>query len=188
LTSEGGYISEERIEEYLVKRRKYLDGVVVSGGEPTLHKELPNFLRYLKGKGYPVKLDTNGSNPQMLKSMLKEGLLDFVAMDIKAPLEKYGELAGTLVNVSDVKKSIELLMNGDIPYEFRTTVVKELLTHEDVVRIGQDIKGAKRFALQKFHDREEVLAGIGKFTSCTPEEMKMMAESLKEDIGEVLIR
>ncbi|MBX4215961.1 anaerobic ribonucleoside-triphosphate reductase activating protein [Candidatus Parcubacteria bacterium] len=142
---------EEFILSFLRARCSLLDGVVVTGGEPTMHgDELLAFLRRVKAMGFLVKLDTNGTNPGFLKAAAKEGLLDYVAMDIKAPLAVYHRIAGRPVDVGAIAESIDFLRRGVIDYEFRTTVVKALLSPEDIEAIARAIAGAKRYYLQKF--------------------------------------
>lgn len=148
-------ISEEEILGYLDANRDWLDGLVLTGGEPTLHPELPSFLEKVKRLGFSVKLDTNGSNPEMLAGLIEKRLVDYVAMDVKAPLveEKYHAVIGTQANgvMKEVEKSIELLRNSNgIDYEFRTTVVPGLTSKEDIALIAERIKGAKRFYMQQF--------------------------------------
>ncbi len=151
-------ISEEEFFAFLEKRRGLLDGVAVTGGEPTLYRDLPEFLARIHDMGFAVKLDTNGNHPQMLKQLLDAGLVDYVAMDIKNSPQRYGETIGIPgFDLSNISASISLLMNGWADYEFRTTVVKEF--HDDNVfpEIGQWIQGAKRYYLQCFVDRDTVL-------------------------------
>ncbi|MDD1746376.1 MAG: anaerobic ribonucleoside-triphosphate reductase activating protein, partial [Methanomassiliicoccales archaeon] len=114
----------EFIEEYVRENSEFLDGIVVTGGEPTIHRDLPELVKRIKALGMKVKLDTNGTNPEMLKDLIYAGLLDYVAMDLKAPLdESYDDLAGAKVDLSKVKRSIEIIMGSGIDYEFRTTMV-----------------------------------------------------------------
>jgi len=181
-------VEMDYIEQFLRERKKYLDGIVVSGGEPTIQQDLPDFLSWLQAFGLPVKLDTNGSNPRMLEVLLKKGLVDYVAMDIKAPLAKVGNLAGVMVSLSDVRSSIDLLMQGETDYEFRTTVAKELLSLEDLYALALEIQGAKRYVLQRFRDNEEVLAGPGLFSAYTLEEMRQLQERIDPYLEQVLLR
>ena len=176
------------IEQFLHKKKKYLDGIVISGGEPTLHKDLPEFIHWLRTWELPIKLDTNGTNPRMLKRLLGEGLLDYVAMDVKAPLRKYAEVAGAMVSVQDVEKSRRLLMDASIGYEFRTTVAKELISLSDIEEIADELDGARRYALQRFKDNEEVLAGQGRFTSYTMEELAPLKDTLEKRFETFLLR
>ncbi len=135
---------------FLENRKGKLDGVVITGGEPTLQKGLYQFAFEIKNMGFDVKLDSNGSNPELLKKMIDDKLVDYVAMDIKAPFDKYHEVIKTGVPLENIKQSIDILLNGKVDYEFRTTVVKEQLSFDDFEKIGQLIKGAKRYFLQKF--------------------------------------
>ncbi len=143
-------LSEATILDFLDTRRELLDGVVITGGEPTMHDELPVFMRRIKDKGFLVKLDTNGTNPKMLQQVIDEELVDYIAMDIKSPLETYSQTVARPVDVESIRESIRILLSSPVPYEFRTTVVKSLLSPEDLKRIGEAIRGAKNYYLQKF--------------------------------------
>lgn len=144
----NGEAKIKEVFEFLKTRQGKLDGVVITGGEPCLQKDLPEFIKQVKELGFAVKLDTNGSFPEMLEKVLPD--LDYVAMDIKAPLEKYSQIVNVDVDTSKILKSIEVLKNGGVDYEFRTTVVKSQLSYEDFEKIGQLIQGAPRYYLQKF--------------------------------------
>ena len=142
---------------FLEKRRGLLDGVAVTGGEPCLHPELPELLRRVRDMGYAVKLDTNGAHPDRLEAILREGLADYVAMDIKNSPEKYARTAGLeRLDLAPVRRSVQLLMASPADYEFRTTVVDELHEAHDFEAIGAWIAGAKRYFLQAFTDRDSV--------------------------------
>ncbi|HXK40101.1 MAG TPA: anaerobic ribonucleoside-triphosphate reductase activating protein [Candidatus Paceibacterota bacterium] len=143
-------VSEEAVFERLKSRRGLLGGVTVTGGEPTMHADLPDFIRRIKALGFKVKLDTNGTNPQMVAGLFKDKLLDYVAMDIKAPLRRYQENVGRPVDVRAVRENIERIMGSGVAYEFRTTVVKSMLSFEDFREMGEEIRGARLYALQKF--------------------------------------
>ena len=148
-------IDENEIEEYLKARTKVLYGVVISGGEPTINRGLPDYIRHIKSAyGYKIKLDTNGSNPEMLRQLVEEGLVDYVAMDIKNSLDDY-DLAIGIENydTSKVKESIDYLKEGHVDYEFRTTLVYELHSKKNIEEIAELLKGAKRYFLQHFEDR-----------------------------------
>lgn len=150
-------ISEEEILIFLKKRRNVLKGVCITGGEPTLQADLPDFIRQVKELGYRVKLDTNGYRPEVLKKLLEKGFLDYVAMDIKNCPGKYSKTAGmddtgSGFDLGKINNSIELLLGSGIKYEFRTTVVKELHTLEDMIRIGEWLRGCQAYFLQKFQD------------------------------------
>ncbi len=148
-------LREGEILEYLEARREWLDGVVVTGGEPTIHPGLPSFLEKVKKMGYSVKLDTNGSNSKMLAELFEKHLVDYVALDVKAPLveDKYQAAIGIQANgaLGEVEKSIDLLLSSNgVDYEFRTTVVPGLLSKDDITQIAERIGGAKRYCLQQF--------------------------------------
>ncbi len=134
--------------EFLKNRVGKLEGVVITGGEPCLQKDLPEFIKQVKSLGFAVKLDTNGSYPEMLAKVLPD--LDYVAMDIKAPLEKYSAVANWNGDVENIRKSIDMIMNSGVDYEFRTTVVASQLDEKDFENIGKLLNGAKRYYLQKF--------------------------------------
>ena len=148
----------EEVMKYLKLRKGMLDAVVVSGGEPTLLPGLIDKLKDIKSLGYEVKLDTNGTNPELVEEYIKTGLIDYVAMDIKNSEEKYAITSGVkIVPMDKIKQTIQLLMNSGIDYEFRTTLVNEFHKLEDIEGIGELIKGAKVLYLQKFVDRESCI-------------------------------
>lgn len=148
----------EEILNYLKSRKGLLDAVVVTGGEPTLMTDLEQKIRQIKELGYEVKLDTNGTNPDVLKHLIDKKLIDYVAMDIKNSEEKYALTAGCkYIDLSKIKQSIEILKNSPIRYEFRTTLVKEFHDFSDIKGIGELVKSAKKIYLQKFVDREGVI-------------------------------
>lgn len=134
---------------WLDKRRGFLDAVVITGGEPTLQKGLPQFIRTIRAKGYQVKLDTNGTHPEVLRQLLDEGLLEYVAMDIKAPLDKYEAVCGVPVDFRAVNESIDLLLAGHVDYEFRTTVLPQF-TQGDIIAMAGRIRGARSYVLQQY--------------------------------------
>jgi len=143
-------IPEDVVLGFLAERVGFIDGICMGGGEPTLHRELPRFLSKVKSLGLLVKVDTNGSNPDMLRRLIDEGLVDYIAMDVKAPLEKYGEAVRVEVDVERIRESIELIRNSGVEYEFRTTVVPALHGEEDILKIAKMLKGSKRYYLQQF--------------------------------------
>lgn len=142
-------ISEEDFFQFLKSRQGDLDGVCVSGGEPTLQKDLPEFLREIKELGFSVKLDTNGTNPEMLKALIQSELVDYVAMDIKASAEKYHILSNRNLDVENIKQSVRLIKNME-NYEFRTTVIPKYHDVEDLLAIAEWIRGSKKYFLQQF--------------------------------------
>ena len=135
---------------FLSERFGRLEGVVITGGEPTLHPDLPSFIKKIKKIGYLVKLDTNGTNPDMLAGLIKDKLIDYIAMDIKAPLARYSEVVGVAADCKNIEKSVKMIINSGLPYEFRTTVVPGLLNKPDFEEMGGLIKGAKEWYLQNF--------------------------------------
>lgn len=143
-------ISEEAFFRFLETRKNFLEGVVICGGEPTIHQDLPEFASKIKNLGYLVKLDTNGSHPRMLQTMLVQQLVDYVAMDIKAPIERYTSLVGVSHDTNAYRESIRLLLTSDIDYEFRSTVIQGWHTEVDIREMAQDIAGAKKYFLQNY--------------------------------------
>ena len=143
-------LSTKNLFLFLSERFGRLEGVVITGGEPTLHPDLPSFIKKIKKIGYLVKLDTNGTNPEMLSQLIKEKLIDYIAMDLKAPLDKYKEVVGAPVNCKSLQKSVKIIMTSGLPYEFRTTVVPGLLDRKDFASMGEIIKGASKWYLQNF--------------------------------------
>ncbi len=179
------HIDEGEVFSFLKKREGILEGVCITGGEPCLQSDLESFIEKVKALGFSVKLDTNGSFPEKLSALLEKGLLDYVAMDIKTSPERYAEVTG-VTNESffeNVKKSVELLKECGIPHEFRTTTAKELQNAEDFLKIGQWLKGEKRYFLQQYESSGEL---VGK--EMTPyekeeiEEFKKLMENFVEDV------
>ncbi|MEI7451590.1 MAG: anaerobic ribonucleoside-triphosphate reductase activating protein [Candidatus Falkowbacteria bacterium] len=155
IKSSSDYVDD--LFKFLESRRGKLTGVVITGGEPTLHKDLPEFIKKIKDLGFAVKLDTNGTNPEMLKNILAENLVDYLAMDIKAPLEKYPLVVGVEVDGAKIKESIAMIMDSGVPYEFRSTIVPGLLMKDDIATMGELIKGADKWFLQKFKSNTELV-------------------------------
>lgn len=166
-------IPEEELFALLEKRRGLLDGVAITGGEPTLQRDLLPFMRRIRERGYRVKLDTNGSNSAVLREILSEGLADYIAMDIKTCREKYPLLTGVSDDsLPEVERSAALLMDGECDFEFRTTVVRELHTPEDIAAIGRWLAGGEKYFLQQFKDSGELMTDG--FSACSREEMEEM--------------
>jgi len=143
-------IEAEMVLSYLNERRGKLEGVVITGGEPTIQKGLTNFVLQIKNMGFAVKLDTNGSHPDILASLIELKLIDYIAMDIKSSLARYKDITGSDGIVLKILESVELIINSGIPYQFRTTLVKEYCSHEDLRDIQQLIGKAKHYVLQPF--------------------------------------
>ena len=153
-------MDEEEFLAFLAKRKGLLDGVAFTGGEPCLHSGLPSLMRKIREMGFAVKLDTNGCHPDMLDAILKEGLIDYAAMDIKNSPEKYAVTCGLeSMDLAPIRRSISLLQNSGIDFEFRTTVIEQFHQAEDFEAIGKMIQGAKKYFLQAFTDRDTVPYG-----------------------------
>ena len=216
-------ISEEEFRQFLRRRQGLLDGICVTGGEPTLHADLPDFLTSIKDAGYLVKLDTNGTNPDMLESLLSDGLLDYVAMDVKAGPKNYAQVCGleflennsnlplrqnhdgqeTLITpiksdalisntgkrlLENVRRSVDLLKNSGIEYEFRTTVVKGLHSAQDFEEIASWLTGCRAYFLQAFRDCPEVLLEDHPFSAFSDEEMKAFLTIVQKKIPQAALR
>jgi len=141
---------EEDFFKFLEKRKNVLEGVVITGGEPLMNKDIGEFIKKIKEMGFAVKLDTNGGNPEKLQKLLDKKLIDFIAMDIKNSFEKYGETTGVKVDIDKISKSIEMIKNSGLPYEFRSTILPRLHKKEDFEKMGKMIKGADNFYIQGF--------------------------------------
>lgn len=184
----GEEISEKFIISYLEKRNKYINALCISGGEPTLHQGLYSFIKKIKEKGFLVKLDTNGTNYELLNTLLDEELLDYIAMDIKAPLDKYKDVVNVDLDIKPIYKSIDIIKNSDIDYEFRTTVCNELLTQQDLIDIGKMLSGSKRYAIQNFRDGDSVIIGKGVLTPFKDDIINEVKRSMGEYCDEIIIR
>ncbi len=171
-------ISEEEVLFFLKSRKNILEGLVITGGEPTMHRDLPEFIQKVRQLGFMVKLDSNGTNPSMLKLLTEKNLVDYVAMDIKSPLSKYSQTASRPVDVKAIRKSIGILMSSAIDYEFRTTLVKILLSPEDIEEIGREIKGAKKYFFQKFIPTKILNPQFLKKTTYSDEELSDLQKKM----------
>lgn len=178
---DGEEITTEEILSYLNKRKGLLDGVCVTGGEPLLQTDLADFLRAVKEMGYAIKLDTNGAYPEKLKALLEEHLVDYVAMDIKNSKEKYALTCGVAVDMQKIEQSVELLKEGRVEYEFRTTLVKELHETEDIMSMAKWLSGTRYWYLQNFVDSGDL---IGKNLSAHSEAWVKNAQSLAGQVIE----
>ena len=179
--------TEEEVLKFLAKRKGILEGLAITGGEPTLQPDLRDFILRVRKMGYLVKLDTNGSRPDVLKGLCEDGLIDYVAMDIKTCKERYPEVAGIpSVNIGAIMESVDFLKKGTLPYEFRTTVVKELHSIEDFEMIGPWISGCPNYYLQNFVDSDNVMyQGV---SSCTKDELLAFRDAVKPFVGNVELR
>jgi pyruvate formate lyase activating enzyme len=182
-----GNIDEKEIFDYLEKRKGLLDGICISGGEPLLQKDIKEFIKKIKDLGYKIKLDTNGSKPDILEDLINNKLLDYVAMDIKNSFNKYyPTIDRKNFDISLLKKSIDILKKSDIDYEFRTTIVKELHTFEDIKEICEYIGNKDKYFLQNFVDGDSVIKkGLHSFNI---EEINEILDKLKKDFPNLKIR
>ena len=178
-------ISQDEFFAFLKKRQGILDGVCISGGEPTLQKDLVQFISEIKSLGYSVKLDTNGSSPIVLKQLIEKKLIDYVAMDIKNSPAKYDKICGVKVDIDAVKQSVSIIKESGIDHEFRTTAVREYHTNEDFSDIADWINGSRYF-LQHFEDSGNLIGE--NLTAFNKEEMAEIAEKLKDKLLEVQFR
>lgn len=179
----------DSILEYVESNSDFLDGVVISGGEPTLNKDLPDLIKKLRGLGMKIKIDTNGTMPDVLDDLIGAGMVDFIAMDVKAPLDgRYSSVTDTTVDVADIRRSIRIIMDSGVDYEFRTTVVPILIKPEGMEDIFREIRGAKRYRLHQFRPKnclDENLTALDPY----PESVLMdMAEKAKAYVRDVRIR
>lgn len=181
-------ISTEAFFDFLKTRKNKLDGVVITGGEPTLQKDLKDFIYEIKNLGFLVKLDSNGTNPNIVENFLNENLIDYIAMDIKSPLNKYEKITNTKINVENIQKSIDLILNGNIDYEFRTTVIKSQLNYNDFEEIGNLINGAKKYYLQKFIPSKILDENLMNEKTYSDEEFEKIKQILSKYIKEVHVR
>ncbi len=170
---------EEEFLSFLQKRRGILEGVCITGGEPTLQSDLPDLIRRIKAMGYAVKLDTNGYRPGVLKALVEEGLVDYVAMDVKNSLARYGETVGiSRFDSTPIEESLDYLLEGHVPFEFRTTLVRGLHTVDSIRDMGKRVAGAERFFLQTFKDSGDLICeGLGAFS---PAETAELLQALRE--------
>ena len=182
-----GDVTEEEFFSFLKKRQGILDGVCVTGGEPLLQPDIEEFIRGIKKLGYAVKLDTNGSFPDKLKSLVQNGLVDYVAMDIKNCPELYAITTGVeKLNVDSIKESVAYLKEGHVPYEFRTTVVKNYHTMESFEKIGQWLQGSEKYFLQNFVDSGDLI--VKETKGCNEEEMKEFLQIMQKYVPKTELR
>lgn len=181
-------LTDDEVFGFLKKRKGVLDGVAVTGGEPLLHADMPEFLARVKELGYKIKLDTNGSNPELLSEIVKNKLVDRVAMDIKNAPEEYARTIGLKsFDIAPVERSKEMLLRGDIDYEFRTTVVKGIHTKESLIGAAKWIKGAKEYYLQQFKDSGNLILPDG-LSAYDEKQMHALADAVRDYVPTVEVR
>ena len=181
-------LDSSELLNFLAGRKKILDGICITGGEPLLHSEIPEIISEIKKLGYKIKLDTNGSQPERLQSILDAGTIDYVAMDIKHCREKYAIASGSESAVIPVSKSVEILKNASVDFEFRTTVVSQLHSPDDMESIAKWIAGVKHYYLQNFADSGDILQKDHSFSPVPQDVLNTMLERVKNYVPGVAIR
>ncbi len=184
----GNFIPFEAVKNFLKTRVDKLDGVVISGGEPTIHNHLPEFMEKIKDMGFLVKLDTNGTNSKMIKKILDKNLADYIAMDIKTSLNKYNDLTRMNINIKEITKSIELIKNSNIKYEFRSTILPECHDLETLKEMGQMIKDSRLWALQNFRNISVLNEKFKEFSSFSKKELEEFKIELEDYVNKIEIR
>lgn len=184
----GECVPEEDIWRYLEARRGKLDAVTVSGGEPTLQTDLPEFIRQIRNRGFKVKIDTNGSRPDVLDGLIRDGLVDYIAMDVKGPLPKYRLITGSHITAEAIARSIEIIKASGIAYEFRTTAVKSLLTPDDLIMIGKSLEKADRYVLNRFIAAQTLDHTFCREESYTEEDFRTIRPVLEKYVSQVFFR
>ena len=180
--------SEEDFFSFLDKRKGILDAVSITGGEPTIQQNLIPFIKRIRKLGYDVKIDTNGSNPEVMNNIIKDKLVDYIAMDVKGPLWKYKELTQSQIDKDNIWQSIEMISDSGIPYEFRTTLLKSQLSEEDILETGKLIKNTNLYVLQQFVASKTLDQRYMQEATYNREELEVLKEKLLQDIHSVMIR
>ena len=183
---EGGL--EKEFFDFLKKRKGKLEGVCITGGEPIIQKDLVDFIKKIKKLGFAVKLDTNGARPDILKQIIDQKLVDFLAMDIKNSLKKYSETSGVKVDTDRIKLSVELIKNSGLPYEFRTTAVPGFHTEKDFSEIAAWLKGSKKYFLQEYRQEKTLDAKIGKITKGKKIDLEKIKKKIEKNFDFVGVR
>jgi len=187
--NKGDILPPADIFEFLKRRKKVLDAVVITGGEPTRHADLPEFIRKIKEMGFLVKLDTNGTNPSMLKKLIQDKLVDYLAMDIKGPLPKYSKIINVTVSTKKIRESIKIIMHSNLPYEFRSTILPALHSRSDLEKMAKLIKGAKKYYLQKFQATGDLNnQDFNNYKSFTDQEMHDLCDLAKNYVEKCGVR
>ena len=184
----GPTMAESDVFSFLEKRKKKLDAVTVTGGEPTLQPDIFSFLEKLKMMEYLTKVDSNGSRPDVLKKLIDSRLVDYIALDVKAPLARYREITRSGVREEDIRKSIECVMSSGVDYEFRTTVVPSLLSPDDLRDIAQTISGARRLALQRFVPSKTLDPAFLNERNYPEETFASIADDIRSFVSDVIVR
>ena len=181
-------IPGKEVIDFMSTRKSLLDAIAITGGEPTLQKDLPEFAKKIKDMGFLLMLETNGSNPRMIKELIDKKLVDYIAMDIKAPLKKYAKVTGRKVNKKNIQKSIDIIRNSGVDYEFRTTVIPKFFKKEDALVIGKWLKGSKNYYLQQFMSENTINKALKRVKPYPPEKLKEFAKLMKPYFKSVKVR
>ena len=180
-------IKESDFFKFLDERKDFLDGVCITGGEPTISSDLPKFIQSIKKRGFLVKLDTNGSNSEMLEKLIKENLVDFIAMDIKTSILKYNKVKAKN-KISQVQKSINIIKDSGKDHEFRTTVVPGIVDKKDIKEMGEWLKGAKKIVLRQFHPEKTLNPSFKNIKPYSSQALKKMVRILEPNVDVVELR
>jgi pyruvate formate lyase activating enzyme len=181
-------LSEDEVFSFLAKRKGKLDAVTITGGEPTIQNELVEFIKRVRKIGYLIKIDTNGSHPEVMGKLISKKLVDYIAMDVKGPLKKYRMITRSQIHEDEIKQCIEIIMESGMPYEFRTTVLKKLLEENDILEIGTLIRKARLYILQHFIPTRTLDKEFLNYEAYSREEMEYFKGKLMKDVPVVLIR
>ena len=181
-------IKEVEILNFLKKRKNVLEGVVITGGEPLIYSDIENFIRQVKELGYVVKLDSNGTNPDLLQDLINKKLIDYIAMDIKNSLTKYSLTVNTNVDTKKIQRSIKIIMNSGLDYEFRSTVMPKFFSKESFKEIGEFIKGAKNYYIQQFRARKTLDPSFANESSYSDQELIEFQEIMHNYVDKCEIR
>jgi pyruvate formate lyase activating enzyme len=177
------------IRDFISSHGDWLDGIVISGGEPCLNQGLPHLINEFRNLDLKIKLDTNGSRPELLKQIIADGLVDYVAMDFKAPLNElsYRRCTGVRTDIKAIGRSLDLLLEGNVDYEFRVTICPSLLDVDDIKNMGERIEGAQRFVLQNVVPQNTLDISMGKLVPYTMEKLEKMKQAISHNVKECLI-
>jgi pyruvate formate lyase activating enzyme len=184
----GDCLPEEGVLSFLERRRGKLDALTITGGEPTIQLDLIDFIKRVRKIGYLIKLDTNGSCPEVLEQLIGGRLLDYIAMDMKGPLQRYRTVTRSKIDEDKIRQSMEIIMKSGTPYEFRTTVPKKLLQEEDILEMGKLLRNASCYILQQFIPTRTLDKQFQKYEAYSQEEMEYLRDKLKKDVPVVRIR
>lgn len=188
LKEDSKILDEEDFFAYLEKRKGLLDAVTITGGEPTLQNDLVDFIKRVKDMGFLIKLDTNGCSPEILEKLINEKLLDYIAMDIKNSIDNYNKVVRNFTDKEKILKSIRLIMNSNVDYEFRTTTLKSLISIEDFEKIGEMINGAKKYFIQKFVPSKVLNENLMNEINYSKEEFEFIKTKMEKYVNFVSIR